>query len=641
MTINKITAADPETRSEDITAENLDQLRALFPEVFTEGKIEFDVLHQLLGGAVEEREEKYGLNWFGKRKARQLALTPSNGTLLPCPEDSVEWDTTQNIMIEGDNLEVLKLLLKSYAGRVKMIYIDPPYNTGKDYVYPDNYQDSIKNYQEITGQVDGGRKLSTNAESNGRYHTDWLNMLYPRLKVAKNLLSKEGVIFISIDDSEIGNLRIVCDEIFGAENFCGVIKRRAARKTAFLSKRMTDMCDYVVAYVGSENAAPLSAGQVSDGTRPVLNAGNAESIRLLRAGSIAKCGDQVIKAGVYGAQTLSFEILDDLYVKDGKVINEVRIRGPWRINQEVLDKTLFVTRNVGLRRTMLPEELDQAKLLNDLLDDNNCYNEKGSEELKSLLGEGVFNNPKPRGLIDYLALAAGVGEQEIVIDFFAGSGTTGHALMAQSAADSVNRRYILVQLPEPLDPKEKDQKAAADFCEKIKKPRNIAELTKERLRRAAKKVKGDNPLFAGDLGFRVFKLDSSNIQAWEVDRHNLPMTLENAVQHIKTGRNEADILYELLLKLGLDLCVSIEKRTIAGKIVHSVGQGVLLVCLADQITSEEAEQLALGMVSWHKELAPAGSTICVFRDSGFADDVAKSNLAAILDQYGVSNVRSL
>ena len=218
--MQKLTDQDPETKSPDLVAENIEQLKALFPEAFTEGKIDFEVLKQVLGGAVDEREEKYGLNWHGKRRARQLALTPSTGTLRPCPEDSVDWDTTHNLMIEGDNLEVLKLLQKSYAGKVKLIYIDPPYNTGKDFVYPDDFHDNIKNYLELTRQVDGaGRKISSNTEASGRFHTDWLNMMFPRLKLARNLLAENGLIFISSDDCEIANVRRICDEVFGEENF--------------------------------------------------------------------------------------------------------------------------------------------------------------------------------------------------------------------------------------------------------------------------------------------------------------------------------------------------------------------------------------------------------------------------------------
>ncbi|SRR6266542_3780331 len=640
--MKKLTAKDADTKSPDPIAENIEQLKALFPEAFTEGKADFEVLKLLLGNAVDDREEKYGLNWHGKRRARQLALTPSTGTLRPSPQDSVDWATTRNLMIEGDNLEVLKLLQKSYAGKVRLIYIDPPYNTGKDFIYPDDYNDNIKNYLELTGQLDGeGRKLSSNTEASGRFHTAWLNMMYPRLKLARNLLRDDGVLFVSIDDVELGHMRSLCDEVFGPENFCGVIKRRAARKTAFLSKRMTDMCDYVVAYVRSESAAPLSSGQVSDGTRPVFNEGNSVAIRILRNGAAAKCGDGDYAVGTYAARSISFELLDELKVHSGRVVGDVRIRGPWRINQDVLDKTLFVTRNFGLRRTMLPEELEQAKLLNDLLDDNNCYNEKGSEELLNLLGVHAFSNPKPRGLIEYLSAAAGVRGEDVVVDFFAGSGTTGHALMAQNADDEANRRYILVQLPEALDPENKDQKVAADFCDKLGKPRTIAEVTKERLRRAGTRIREEHPMFAGDLGFRVFKLDSSNIRAWEPNRDDLDGALQMSIEHLKTARTEADVLYELLLKRGLDLCVPIDERAIAGKEVHSVGGGVLIACLAEKIGHSEVEPLALGIVEWREALSPAGDTTCVFRDDAFVDDVAKTNMAAILEQHGIANVRSL
>ncbi|MDE2704021.1 MAG: site-specific DNA-methyltransferase, partial [Gemmatimonadota bacterium] len=222
--MQKLIANDSDTRSADIVAENIEHLKALFPEAFTEGKIDFEVLKQLLGSEVDEREEKYGLNWHGKRQARQLALTPSTGTLRPCPEESVDWDTTQNLMIEGDNLEVLKLLQKSYAGKVKLIYIDPPYNTGKDFIYPDDYRDSIQNFLRLTGQTDDdNRKLSSNTEASGRFHTDWLNMLYSRLKLARNLLCDEGVLFVSIDEKELSNLRIICNEIFGEECFVAVL----------------------------------------------------------------------------------------------------------------------------------------------------------------------------------------------------------------------------------------------------------------------------------------------------------------------------------------------------------------------------------------------------------------------------------
>ncbi len=292
-----------------------------------------------------------------------------------------------------------------------------------------------------------------------------------------------------------------------------------------------------------------------------------------------------------------------------------------------LYRKLFITENKGA----IPVTI--------WLDASN--NANAADEIKAIFGDPPpFDTPKPLPLIAKM-LSLGSDSDSLILDFFAGSGTTGHAVIAQNASDGGSRRYVLVQLPEPLDPENKDQRTAADFCDKLKKPRNIAELTKERLRRAGKKIKDENPLFPGDLGFRVFKLDSSNIRAWEPDRDNLDQTLLDHQEHLKVERTETDILHELLLKLGLDLCVPIEQKTIAGKTVHSIGGGVLLTCLATQITRDEVEPLAQGIVAWHQALAPAGDTTCVFRDSAFADDVAKTNLAAILSQHGLANVRSL
>tara|TARA_B100000674_G_scaffold430479_1_gene387081 strand:- start:148 stop:1083 length:936 start_codon:yes stop_codon:yes gene_type:complete len=268
------------------------------------------------------------------------------------------------------------------------------------------------------------------------------------------------------------------------------------------------------------------------------------------------------------------------------------------------------------------------------------YTANGTQEIRSLFGEDLFSFPKPLELIQRIVEQVAF-EGDIVMDFFAGSGTTGNAVIAQNASDGLNRRYVLVQLPESLDPKNRDQKDAADFCDKLKVSQNIAELTKERLRRASQTIKKENPLFSGDLGFRVFKLDSSNIRAWEPDPIDLDQTILDYTDPVRDGRTEQDILYELLLKLGLDLCVPIEQKEIAGKTVHSIGGGVLITCLTPEITRGDVERLAQGCVTWHQELAPAGDTTCVFRDSAFADDVAKTNLAAILNQHGITNVRSL
>jgi adenine-specific DNA-methyltransferase len=636
-TIKPFTVNDPEARSADLLAGNIGQLKTLFPEAFTEGKIDFEVLRQLLGGAVEEREEKYGLNWHGKRKARQLALTPSTGTLRPSPEESVEWENTKNLMIEGDNLEVLKLMQKSYSGKVKLIYIDPPYNTGKDFVYPDNFQDNIKNYLELTGQVEGGRKISSNTEASGRFHTDWLNMMYPRLKLARNLLREDGVIFISIDDSELDNLRKLCAEVFGDENFVVQIIWRK-RSTPPNDKVIGANHDYILCFAKNAIAVNLQHRERSvDQIARYKNPDNHVKGPWAPGDLMAN-----IKGGRF-VKSLNFPIVNPQTGEEHFPGNN----GNWRFSRETIT-TLLANNEIyfgetGRGKPKLKRFLCDVKegVTYPSIWDFVPLNTSGSNEMGGIFGNPtIFESPKPVGLIQEL-IKLGCKSNEVVLDFFAGSGTTGHAVMAQNAADNGNRRYILVQLPEPLDPENKDQKVAADFCDKLGKPCTIAELTKERLRRAANKIKDENPLFHGDLGFRVFKLDSSNIRTWEPDRNDLDATLFNSIEHLKGDRSESDILYELLLKLGLDLCVPIEKRLFAGKEVHSIGGGVLLVCLSTHIGRDEVEPLAQGIVAWYEELASAGDTTCVFRDSAFADDVVKINLAAILQQHGLEIIRSL
>ena len=642
--MKKLTSNDPESHSADILAGNVEHLKALFPEAITEGKIDFDVLKQLLGGAVDEREEKYGLNWHGKRRARQLALTPSTGTLRPCPEDSVDWDTTQNLMIEGDNLEVLKLLQKSYAGKVKLIYIDPPYNTGKDFVYPDNFQDNIRNYLELTGQVEGGRKISSNTEAGGRFHTDWLNMMYPRLKIARTLLSPLGSVFISIDDNEISNLKTICDDVFGEECYAGCVARVTGTPTGGGFRALVNETDNVLIYLKQPDVE-ISGITFTEDDAAIYDRSDANGKYLIR--SMRRTGGEDRREDrpsmYYGLTAPNGTVVypigpggyESRWICGRDRYNEMALEGLIEWQQVERDGTPSWQ---VYQKFYLEGRLKQPSNLWDELEGN----KKATRALKALFdGEKVFSNPKPVGLLRHILQMAAADKQSVVLDFFAGSGTTAHAVMECNATDAGSRRYILVQLPEPLDPDNKDQKVAAEFCDKLDKPRNIAELTKERLRRAAKMLRVENTLFAGDLGFRVFKLDSSNIHEWEPDREDLDKTLLESVEHIKSGRTEADLLYEVLLKLGLDLCVPISQRTIAGKQVHAIGGGILLACLATRITRDEVEPLALGIVEWHTVLAPAGDTSCIFRDGAFADDIAKTNLAAILEQHGMTKVRSL
>jgi adenine-specific DNA-methyltransferase len=662
--MKKIAPDDLETKSAEVIAANIDQLKALFPEAFTEGKVDFEVLKQILGGAIDEREEKYGMNWHGKRRARQIALTPSLGTLRPCPEESVNWETTQNLMIEGDNLEVLKLLQKSYAGKVKLIYIDPPYNTGKEFVYPDNFQDNIKNYLDLTGQVDGeGRKTSTNSESSGRFHTDWLNMIYPRLRLSRNLLREDGVIFVSIADHEVHNLRAVMNEIFGEENFIAAVIWQKVYSPKNSARHFSEDHDYVLVYARSgETWTPNLLPRTEEMEARYINPDDDPR------GSW-KPGDLSAR-NYYGEGTYP------VTCPSGRKIDGPPSGRYWVISKGKFDELNGDGRiwwgiegnNVPAIKRFL-SEVQQGRVPQTLWTYEEVgHTQEAKKELVSIVNfpnsDAVFETPKPTRLIHrMLQLATKSDDSSLVLDFFAGSGSTLHGVMSLNAVDGGNRRCILVQLPEPL-PNAGDGPLTT-----------IAEITKERLRRAGKKIReesttehtvsmenGQPDLFSSvssvpsvaendsslsvvprgpDLGFRVFKLDSTNIRAWDPNRENLSQTLLDSVEHVKADRTEQDILFELLLKLGLELTVPIEQKTIAGKTVHSVGVGTLFVCLATGITHKEIEPLARGIADWRKELAPVGEAQVVFRDSAFADDVAKTNITAILAQRGLEKVRSL
>ena len=645
--MKKIEPNSPEAQSADLIADNIAKLKAMFPELVTEtaqggnttATLNVEVLKNLIGDATAaDSEEKYGLNWHGKRRARQIALTPSTGTLRPCPDESVDWDSTQNLMIEGDNLEVLKLLQKSYAGKVKLIYIDPPYNTGKDFVYPDNFQDNTKNYLELTGQTESGRKISSNTEASGRFHTDWLNMMYPRLKVARNLLHDEGVMFVTIDSTELDNLTAVLKELMGTENFATTFiweKRRSRENRKLFSVNH----DYIVCVAKNKEVFDRVRGllPLTDEARDRYSNPDNDARGIWQSVAITAQAGHGTKSQFYTITTPSGRQVDP---PSGNC---------WRFTQERLKELIDDNRiwfgqdgsNVP-RQKMFLEEQEEGLTPHTLWTaDEVGTTDSAKRELNALFdGEAVFDTPKPVELIQRMVGIAS-GSDGIVLDFFAGSGTTGEAVIRQNSADSGSRRYILVQLPEPLDPENKDQQIPSNFCAKLEKPLNIGELTKERLRRASTKTSASNPMFTGDIGFRVFKLDTSNIRSWNPIRDDIEGSLISHLDHIEPDRSNDDVLYEVLIKFGLDLCVPIGHRDIAGKLVHSIGGGTLMACLDEHISVADAEPLSLGIAAWREEQVTAGATTAVFRDSAFENDVAKSNLAAILEQHGIKQVRSL
>ena len=631
--MKRITAEDSESRSPDLVADNIAQLARLFPEAFTEGKVNFTVLRELLGDATDETEEKYGLNWHGKRRARRLALTPSTGTLRPCPEESVEWDSTQNLMIEGDNLEVLKLLQKSYTNKVKLIYIDPPYNTGKDFVYRDNYKDGIRNYLKITGQLDGnGDKLCSNTDTSGRFHTNWLNMMYPRLKVARTLLREDGIIAVSIDQEELSNLQKIMDELWGEENRFAILTRRAMHTVRNSSKDFNLHADYLLVY--GRNKAWF--GESPD-----------RYIRQPQDKSANYPHDEGDGRGPYKLDPLHARNYYKPYrheFENGVIWEPPKGRYPayapdtlTRMEQE--NRIAFERGEPKAKRYLA--EVQKGVPPNTVLSPEDVgFNADGTRELREVLGaDKVFPQPKPTRLVRYLLQLAN-DKDAIVLDFFAGSGTTGHAIMAQNLEDDGKRRYFLVQFPEPIDENNNELQTAIEFLENTGKRHNLAELTKERLRRTSVNL-GTEPATEADLGFRVFKLDSSNIRAWEPGRANMAQSILDHLDHIKPDRSEEDLFYELLLKLGYDLCVPVERRELASKRVNAIAGGVLMTCLSEAIEGPEVDELALGIVAWRDEMNATEDVTVVFRDSAFEDDVAKTNMTEILGQYGVKDVRSL
>lgn len=592
----------------DIAAEKRDELHKLlaqtFPEVMAEDKVDFDQLKRVLGEWVEPDRERFGLNWPGKAACMKVIQAPSVGTLKPCPEESIDWDETQNVFIEGDNLEVLKLLQKAYFGKIKMIYIDPPYNTGKEFIYPDKYAETLDTYLEYTGQKDSeGRKFSTNTDSSGRFHSRWLNMMHPRLYLAKNLLTEDGFIFVSISDHEVANLRILMNEIFGEENFVAqlVWKSRKFPDSRAKTGVSTDH-EYIVLYGRSAECSlhgiERDESKFSNPDDDPRGAWMSRSILGLATRA--------------QRPNLHYEIEDP---KSGWRFSPPEDTG-WRYSQDrmqgLIDAGCIIfppkpegrPREKKFRRDMLSERVAFPSIIDDV------FTSDGTAEIRSVFGEEAFDFAKPSRLLVEL-LRQGTSEEDIVLDYFAGSGTTAHAVMKANQSDRARRRYILIQLPEPT--------GRTDFP-------TIADLSRERIRRAAKKMREDGgaQLISGDdqadFGFRAFRLSTSNFRMWDgnigdLSDADLVERLALHEGHLDPTARPEDILFELFSKDGFPLTVEVATTDLAGKRIYSIASGALLICLDKQLTQEVIDAMA--------DMEPS-RVICL--DAGFqGNDQLKAN----------------
>lgn len=631
-------------QSMDKVAANVAKIRELFPNCVTErinneGQLEhaidFDMLKQELSDhVVDGLQERYQFTWPDKRKAILAANAPINKTLRPCREESVDFDNTENLYIEGDNLEVLKLLQETYLGKVKMIYIDPPYNTGNDFVYNDDFKQSSDEYVENSGQFDDeGNRLVANTERNGRFHTDWLNMIYPRLKLAKDLLSEDGVIFISIDDNEVDNLRKICDEVFGEENFKSnsiIINNRGGRDYGGIALQH----DYILIYskniiatlnpitetdkqfqyydeYGGFNLMELRNRNIkfNDKNRPNLcypfyvNPNNADKNGLLELSLEPKIGFiEVYPAKSNGVQTVW---------RWGK---EEKARD--NINKEIFGKE---NRNGGYM--IVQKYRKSTKMQRSVWDEKEFVNERGTEAIKDLLDKAYFNYPKSVYTIKRV-LELGSSKNSLILDFFSGSATTAHAVMQLNAEDGGKRKFIMVQLPEECAENSEAYKAGY---------KNICEIGKERIRRAGKKIKEENPLTTQDLdiGFRVLKCDSSNMEdVYFTPKEYMDKQQSLFIDNIKKDRNDEDLLFDAMLKLDTPLSSKIEKITIAGKTVYNVAQGHLMACFDKDVTDEVITAIAKEMPSYF-----------VMRDSSLANDSVAINFEQIFNTYSPQTVR--
>lgn len=636
--------------SMDIVEDNIEKLKSIFPDVFTEGKVDFDKLQEILGNYIEKKEERYNFTWNGKSAALRLAQTPSTGTLRPCKEESKDWDTTENLYIEGDNLEVLKLLQKTYHNKIRMIYIDPPYNTGRDFVYADNFKDSIEHYKKITGQVnEEGNCISTNSDGSGRYHTNWLNMMYPRLKLARNLLSENGVIFISIDDNEVENMKKICNEIFGEGNFVGCAGR-ITKKSNNKGDYWAPNFDYLLTYVKNINMAEEFLGGI-----------NHDAYNLIETDGPRK-GEkyQLVRLYMSTIQNRNPEQRFWIDCPDGSKIIPPGTTFPpdrpnlgdgiWRWSRKTFEenKDRIVIKQVK-SSNLLNEEKQPAKwnvytktYLNDVIDNSSAkpnsfieghINQIGSHELNAL--DIPFDYAKPTTLIKYLLEVSKTNKDSIILDFFSGSATTADACMQLNSIDGGCRKFIMVQIPEKTEEKSEAYKAGY---------KNLCSIGKERIRRAGEKIKKDiekknqqlkldeKPKCTPDIGFKVFKLDTSNIKKWNGNADTIESEIQGSIFNYEVGRSELDVVYEIMLKCGLDLTYPIEEINVKGKILYSIGAGAMFVCMDNDITQDIADKI-VEIKDEHDIVEP----VVVFKDNGFTTDSNKTNIKETLRVAGIKD----
>ena len=625
----------------NIVQANIAIIKEIFPNVINEKKIDFDMLRTILGDEVDTSKEKYQFTWPGKSAAIKLAQSPSSATLRPCKEKSKNWDSTENLYIEGDNLEVLKQLQKTYYSKIKMIYIDPPYNTGNDFIYKDDFKKSIENYKGQTNQ-----KISSNPSTSGRFHSDWLNLMYPRLILARNLLSENGVIFISIDDNEQDNLKRICDEIFGSTNYIGMFVINStpnARDYGSIGK-MHEYCLFyakdrsrVETYmlpdtdknfkyqddVGGYNIHPLynSNEAFHSGNRP--NLFYPFYLYLDRP-----LGDNFYEIG-FDKNNNCVEVLPPKSLKNG-------VQFVWRWGKEKasnnLNSEIIGYETLPGEYRIVQKMRHSEKIIRSLLTDKKYSSRRGTAEVEELLGGKFFNFPKPISLL-YDFCKTALSENDIVLDFFSGSGTTAHAVMQLNSEDGGNRKFILVQLPEKCD---ENSEAAKNGYE------TICDIGEERIRRSGERINAnseikvnkndlltrDNSIIT-DVGFKVFKLDSTNINPWDNTKEYDEQSIFNTATVFKLDRTNEDVLYEIILKYGI-FDQPVGEVDINGKKMFRVGNRHMIVCLEDEVNDKDIEEIC--------KLEPK---VVIFKDGGFKDDNVKLNAEYNLHKAGVEDVKCI